>query len=546
MTAFAPSIVLAGFESAGKTALFRRLTGEATGHEANFRGSTVSCRACHSEDCQCEIIDTPGVRLKADTETTRLALAKIHSSDTLLLVVRGTNLQQELEVLLGEISATTKRLAMAVTFADKDEKKISALADHYRKTLGVPVVALNARDLSPVNRTRLIAAIQDARLPITTSPAAPESTWKLVPSATWFEHQGVGPALSLLVLALLWIVPVIAAFRLADFLQPLVDDAFINPLTDRLNARLSPLAAALVTGGYGILTLGWYSFLWAFPVVLFIGLSTAFCEETGLQDRIMRSLDPVMRPFGLSGRDLMPILSGFGCNVVAVHQSRACSSCTRKSCVSMIAFGSACSYQIGATLSVLGASGKGWLFAPYLALLFVVGLVHTRVWNGKKSKFELLPVSERAFLHFPKPRDLWWRVKTVLRQFLLQAMPIFLIICIVATLLDTTGVLGWLATSIAPALKIFQLPGEVAPAILFSILRKDGLLTINQGAGTLAASLTTGQVFTLVWLAGTLTACLVTLWTIRKELGWRTALSLAGKQATSSLAVAAIISLIFT
>ena len=33
---------------------------------------------------------------------------------------------------------------------------------------------------------------------------------------------------------------------------------------------------------------------------------------------------------------------------------------------------------------------------------------------------------------------------------------------------------------------------------------------------------------------------------IRKELGWRTALSLAGKQATSSLAVAAIISLIFT
>jgi Fe2+ transport system protein B len=135
-------------------------------------------------------------------------------------------------------------------------------------------------------------------------------------------------------------------------------------------------------------------------------------------------------------------------------------------------------------------------------------------------------------------------VKAVLRQFLLQAMPIFLIICIVAALLDTSGVLGWLAVTIAPALKIFHLPGEVAPAILFSILRKDGLLTINQGEGALAASLTTGQVFTLVWLAGTLTACLVTLWTIRKELGWRTALSLAGKQATTSLAVAALLSLI--
>ena len=544
MITFTPSVVLAGFESAGKTALFRRLTGEATGHEANFRGSTVSCRSCHSEACQCEIIDTPGMRLKADTETTRLALEKVRGGDTVLLVVRGTNLQQEIEGLLHEINDSTKRLAVAVTFADKDEKKISTLACHYRETLGVPVVALNARDLSPVNRTALLAAIQDARLPITTSPAAPKSSWKLVPSASWFEHHGVGPMLSLLVLALLWIIPVIAAFRLADWLQPIIDDAFIGPVTDWLNARLSPVATALLTGGYGVLTLGWYSFLWAFPVVLFIGISTVLCEETGLQDRIMRSLDPLMRPFGLSGRDLMPILSGFGCNVVAVHQSRACSGCTRKSCVSMIAFGSACSYQIGATLSVLGAGGHGWLFAPYLALLFVVGLLHTRIWNGTKSKFELLPVSERAFLHYPKPRALWWRVKAVLRQFLFQAMPIFIIICIVAALLDMTGMLGWLANAVAPALKIFHLPGEVAPAILFSILRKDGLLTINQGEGTLAASLTTGQVFTLVWLAGTLTACLVTLWTIRKELGWRTALSLAGKQATSSLAVAAVLSLI--
>jgi len=542
MTTTAPSIVLAGFESAGKTTLFRLLTGDATGHEANFRGSTVTCRTYPSKDGQCEIIDTPGMRLKADTETTRLALEKVHASDTILLVVRGTNLQQEIEGLLREMNATTQRLAVAVTFADKDQEKISTLADHYRQTLGVPVVALDARDLTAVHRTTLLHAIQGARLPITTSPTPPRSTWSLIPSATWFEHRGIGPLLSLLVLALLWIVPVIGAFFLADFLQPIVDEAFISPVTDWLNARLSPLAAALLTGSYGVLTLGWYSFLWAFPVVFFIGISTAFCEETGLQDRIMRSLDPLLRPFGLSGRDLMPILSGFGCNVVAVHQSRACASCTRKSCVSMIAFGSACSYQIGATLSVLGAGGHGWLFAPYLALLFVVGLIHTRLWNGKKSKFEMLPINERAFLHFPRLRALWWRVKAVLRQFLLQAMPIFIIICIVAALLDATGILGWLANAIAPALKIFHLPGEVAPAILFSILRKDGLLTINQGEGALAASLSSGQVFILVWLAGTLTACLVTLWTIRQELGWRTVLALVGKQATSSLIVAVILS----
>lgn len=536
------SIVLAGFESAGKTALFRRLTREASGQEANFRGSTIACRSCHSAECRCEIVDTPGMRLRADTETTRLALERVHGSDTLLLVVRGTNLQQEIESLLPQTQATDKRIAIAVTFADKDQQKIAALAAHYEKVLGVPVVPLNARDLTEVDRKALVAALGSPRLPLTLTPPPPALPWRLVPDATWLEHRRIGPLLSMLVLAALWVIPVIAAFQFANWLQPLVDAALIGPATAWLEARLPGLAASFLTGSYGVLTLGWYSFLWAFPVVLFIGLSTAFCEETGLQDRIMRSLDPVMCHFGLSGRDLMPVLSGFGCNVVAVHQSRACSTCTRKSCVSMIAFGSACSYQIGATLSVLGAGGHGGLFAPYLALLLVVGLVHTRLWNGSKPATGFLPVSERAFLHWPKPRALWWRVKAVLGQFLLQAMPIFLLICVAAALLDISGILSRLANFAAPVFALFHLPGEVAPAIIFSILRKDGLLTINQGEGALTESLGGGQLFILVWLAGTLTACLVTLWAVKTELGWRTAATLAGRQSITSLAVAALLS----
>ena len=50
----AASVVLVGFESVGKSALFRGLTGHATGDEANFRGSTVICRRCHLEECECE------------------------------------------------------------------------------------------------------------------------------------------------------------------------------------------------------------------------------------------------------------------------------------------------------------------------------------------------------------------------------------------------------------------------------------------------------------------------------------------------------------
>ncbi|MDQ3247741.1 MAG: ferrous iron transporter B, partial [Chloroflexota bacterium] len=107
----------------------------------------------------------------------------------------------------------------------------------------------------------------------------------------------------------------------------------------------------------------------------------AICDETGIKDRITAALDAPLRRIGLNGRDLVPVLSGFGCNVVAVFQSRACSRCTRQSCVSLIAFGSACSYQIGASLSLFGSAQAPWLFLPYLLLLFVVGAIHTRLWH---------------------------------------------------------------------------------------------------------------------------------------------------------------------
>jgi Fe2+ transport system protein B len=77
----------------------------------------------------------------------------------------------------------------------------------------------------------------------------------------------------------------------------------------------------------------------------------------------------------------------------------------------------------------------------------------------------------------------------------------------------------------------------VAPGLLFSILRKDGLLTLNSGEGALISALTGGQLFVLVWLASTFTACLVTLWTVHRELGWQFAGAMAGRQAVTSVGV---------
>ena len=534
--------VLIGFESCGKSALFRGLTGKDTGEESNFRGSTLIARK-GLIDQHNQIIDLPGIKGQDDSITTREALLAINEADTIILVVRSTHTAIELPLLLDEVKPKNKHIIVVLTFFDKITKNRHQLHQYYEDWLGVPVVSVDAREINQVERTQLLDAIREAA-PIRAKAAfmvAPNFPI-IEPQKTIFEHLRWGKIIALIVTLLLFSMPVYIAYLFSSWLQPTVDSLIIDKIKLLLDP-LRPWIQLFTVGDYGIITLGIYSFLWAFPVVFLLGLSIALAEESGVKDRITDSLDGWMRKIGLNGRDLIPYLSGFGCNVVAVFQTRACSSCTRKSCISLITFGSACSYQIGASLSIFSSAGHPWLFIPYLLLLMIVGAWHTRIWN-RKSTMELpITYETKTFLQVPRYEAVLWRVKSVVKQFLLQAMPIFLVICVAASLLQLVGVMEWLSQVATPVLQLFQIPAGAASSIIFSILRKDGLLILNQTEGEFLQSLSPGQIFTIVYLASTLTACLVTLWTVRKELGWQFSLSLTGKQVITSLISTGLITL---
>lgn len=534
-------VVLVGFESAGKSALFRGLTGRDTGEESNVRGSTVTVRRAELLEHQLELLDTPGIRMKDDSVTTMLTLNQLAAGDTVILVIRGTDVVQELPLLLGMLDVTGKNAVLVLTFADKCGPGLSAQVNYYRKGLGISVLPLNTREMDGNAQDLICRAIVAARSmkrhPELASP--PESS-VIEPQTTMFEHTVWGRFVALAALILLFAAPVYVAYLFSGWIQPLADAWILEPL-HRMTAGLWSPLQAIMLGDYGMISLGLYSFIWAFPVVFLIGFSVAATEESGLKDRITDSLDGWMRKIGMNGKDLIPVLSGFGCNVVAVFQSRTCSSCTRKACVSLISFGSACSYQIGASLSIFSSGGKPWLFFPYMLVLVLAGAIHTRLWNRNRLDDTLPLHANRTFLQKPSWRSISWRVRSVMKQFLVQAMPIFIGICVVATLLEQTGVLSALTGALTPTLAIFHLPGDAAGGILFSILRKDGLLVLNQDQGSFVEDLSGGQLFILVYLASTLTACLVTMWTIRKELGAVFAMQLAGKQLVTSLGSAFVL-----
>lgn len=350
-----------------------------------------------------------------------------------------------------------------------------------------------------------------------------------------------GVSLSLVIVLLIYGLPVFIAYQFASFIEPLAEALIIEP-SSRMFSDAPLLLQNFLFGDFGIVSLGSFSFIWAFPVVLLVGISIAVTENTRLQNKLVQSLEPSLRRLGLSGADFVPVIAGYGCNVVALMQAKGCSSCSNKQCVSMISFGSACSYQIGATLSIFNVANVPWLFVPYIFLLFIVGAVHTRIWNGKGNAVPFLAGDTQ--LRKPDVNKIVWKVKGMLSQFFFQAMPVFLIICVAAFLLEELSVVDYAVALVQPLFTLMTLPPEGAVGVIFSVFRKDGILLFNEGSGALLAAVSTVEIFILVYLASTLSGCLVTIWTIAKQAGIAFAAKHVSRQALTSIVSAVMLLLL--
>ena len=533
------AVVVVGKESVGKSALVGALTGS---HPvtANVRGTTISCETYKGEDRA--FVDTPGILRESDSLTTRMALARLGESDHILVVVNGTHLDEDLAELVP--LARGKRGTVVVTFWDKVRQRPDATETLARleAAVGVPMIPVDARRLSAEDRETILQTVAEPR----EFPAALPSTqagWTIEPRRGPFELPRLG---RLLALALLFVPPWIAvsyANRLADTLyDPL--EALLGPALDAARAWPAPLSSILA-GNYGLLSMGPFLLLYAIPTVALFALILALFKTSGLIDRLSVALDPWLRPFGLSGRDLVRVIMGFGCNVPAVINSRACSSCSRGTCVSAISFGAACSYQMPATLAVFAAAGKGSLAYVYVGLLATTTLIYLRLLVGPTAArpANRLKLVGRDFLHWPTPsavgRDAWF----VVRQFLFLALPVFFLICVGASLLQWAGAFTLLTRALAPVMTLFNLPPEAALAVILGSIRKDGIAIglLGSGQHTLKVPLATStQLVTAVYLAGVLMPCLVTLITVTREMSPRFALRMVGRQ----IAAAAIFSLV--
>ena len=544
----AKTFLVVGRESVGKSQLISTLSGSHAG-EANFRGSTVCVERYAWQDRI--LIDTPGIHRKSDTDTTRRALESLNGEDAIILVVQATSLDEDLQEMLPLVQG--KNGLVIVTFWDKVQPGKTALEviERLSKGTGVDFIVVNARSISDATRRRVELALNEPREFIA-SRLTTRTGWRIEPRPGLLEHRFFGPIIAACLLVLPALATIFIANAAAGLLHPAVDSC-VQPLIAMVDTYLPSWIAFLFTGkiqdfGYGLLNMGPFLIVWALPTVLLFALILAVYKSTGLVERVNAALHPWARPFGLSGRDIVRVVMGFGCNVPAVISTRACSGCSRNTAISAIAFGAACSYQLPATLAVLAAAsrvnGVNPIIMPlaFLGYLLLTTLVYLRLTAPRNARAELnvLMQPRRPFLQWPTASALWREAWGTIRQFLTTAIPVFALICVAASLLAKLGILQIMSSCLGPLMACFRLPADAALPVILSSIRKDGIFLFASGDG-LSMPMSSIQVLTAVYLAGVLLPCLVTAWTIARETSIKTAIALVSKQAAFAIGFAILL-----
>lgn len=400
------------------------------------------------------------------------------------------------------------------------EVKYDMRTGHYTPIPHEPhyLVISHADKLTATEKAKLRLLIIKQKLDISLAESvvsSPIASEHVIEQLTLFQHERrqLRPKISATFLAwllifLMFALPIGIAYQFSDWFQNQYVSAWIEYLTQTTLLNHDILQHILF-GDYGVLSLGTYSLVWALPVVILISLSTAIIDQTGFKSWMIWAIEPSMLRIGLQGNDIVPLLEGFGCNAAAISQAaHQCHTCTKTQCMSLISFGSSCSYQIGATLSIFSVAGKSWLFMPYLILVLLGGILHNRIWLKKNDQQLSVPLPHDRQLHVPNIRQMLLQMWQNIQMFIVQALPI---------------------------LSLLGISSELSPGILFSMIRKDGMLLFNLHQGALLQGMTATQLLLLVFFSSTFTACSVTMTMLLKHLGGQSALKLIGKQMVTSL-----------
>ncbi|MEE9152244.1 MAG: ferrous iron transport protein B [Thermoplasmata archaeon] len=353
------------------------------------------------------------------------------------------------------------------------------------------------------------------------------------------------PVLIFVILGLYFLVGVIGAGVLVDFIEGAIFENHINPAVNGFLEVYVPWdwARGLIGGEFGIVTLGFrYAVAIIFPIVGIFFLAFSLLEDSGYLPRLALLIDRVFKKIGLSGRALIPMTLGLGCDTMGTLVTRTLETKKERVLATLLlALAIPCSAQLGVIFAILSTSLIAlfiWALVIFLVMLFIGWLGSKLIPGGKPRFFMELPP-----LRVPKPSNVLIKTYTRMIWYFKEVLPLFIIASVILWLGDITGVFSALVQGLVPLMGGLGLPGNAAPVFLYGFFRRDygaaGLYDISN-------TLTMGQ---LTVAAVTLTLfipCIAQVMMMYKERGKKVTLAIIAFIFPFAFFVGFLLNLIFT
>jgi ferrous iron transport protein B len=351
------------------------------------------------------------------------------------------------------------------------------------------------------------------------------------------------PILAVALYATYMFVGVLGADVLVGFLEDTVFGTWVNPAAVRAAAAL-PWAwlRDLLVGPYGVVTMALtYALALILPIVGTFFVAFGALEDSGYLPRLAVMVNRGFRRIGLSGKAVLPMVLGLGCDTMATLTTRILETPKeRLMVILLLALGVPCSAQLAVVLGLLSPLPFAALLiwaAVVLGTIVVVGRLASRLLPGRGGDFVL----ELPPLRLPRPGNV--AVKTLARVewYLKEAVPLFVLGTLLLFGADAVGLLALARAAGEPVVAgLLGLPAEAAEAFIVGFLRRDfgaaGLYKLSaEGRLDPVQTLVSVVVITLIM------PCVANFLMIVKERGWRTALAVAGFIVPLAVAVGALL-----
>jgi ferrous iron transport protein B len=238
-----------------------------------------------------------------------------------------------------------------------------------------------------------------------------------------------------------------AIFEWSSYPQDIIDEQF-SMAAEWIKNTLPPgvltdlLAEGILAGIGGIVIF--------VPQIAFLFLFISLLEESGYMSRVVFLMDRLMRPFGLSGKSVVPLISGTACAIPAVMATRTIENWKERLITILVTPFTTCSARLPVYLilialvipegSILGVSYQ----ALTLMLLYLIGfgmaIFSAMVLNKiLKIKSRALFMVEMPTYRLPLIKNVGYTVLEKTKSFVFGAGKIILAISIVLWFLGSNG-----------------------------------------------------------------------------------------------------------